>query len=49
MKDNHDNLSLVLSGGGAHAAYQVGFLRCLADCKSACNNDPFGGVIGVQY
>lgn len=31
MNDNHDNLSLVLSGGGAHAAYQVGFLRCLAD------------------
>ena len=31
MKDDHDDLSLVLSGGGAHAAYQVGFLRCLAD------------------
>lgn len=26
-----DDLALVLSGGGAHAAYQVGFLRCLAD------------------
>lgn len=26
-----NELSLVLSGGGAHAAYQVGFLRCLAD------------------
>ena len=25
-----DDLALVLSGGGAHAAYQVGFLRCLA-------------------
>lgn len=31
MKDEHENLSLVLGGGGAHAAYQVGFLRCLAD------------------
>lgn len=31
MKDDHDDLSLVLSGGGAHAAYQAGFLRCLAD------------------
>jgi NTE family protein len=31
MMDDHDNLSLVLSGGGAHAAYQVGFLRYLAD------------------
>jgi NTE family protein len=31
MKDNGDNLSLVLSGGGAHAAYQVGFLRSLAN------------------
>lgn len=27
----NDDLALVLSGGGAHAAYQVGFLRCLAD------------------
>ena len=26
----NDDLALVLSGGGAHAAYQVGFLRCLA-------------------
>jgi NTE family protein len=31
MKDDNDNLSLVLGGGGAHAAYQVGFLRYLAD------------------
>ncbi len=27
----NNDVSLVLSGGGAHAAYQVGFLRCLAD------------------
>jgi NTE family protein len=27
----NDDLALVLSGGGAHAAYQVGFLRCLAN------------------
>ncbi len=26
-----DNLALVLGGGGARAAYQVGFLRCLAE------------------
>ncbi len=25
-----DNIALVMSGGGARAAYQVGFLRCLA-------------------
>src|SRR5919197_446860 len=25
-----DELALVMSGGGARAAYQVGFLRCLA-------------------
>ena len=31
MKNYDDDLSLVLSGGGAHAAYQVGFLRSLAD------------------
>lgn len=26
----NDDLALVLGGGGAHTAYQVGFLRCLA-------------------
>jgi NTE family protein len=31
MIQANNELSLVLSGGGAHAAYQVGFLRCLAD------------------
>lgn len=31
MRDGRDDLALVLGGGGAHAAYQVGFLRCLAD------------------
>lgn len=31
MEEDNNNLSLVLGGGGAHAAYQVGFLRCLAD------------------
>ncbi len=31
MVNNDNELALVLSGGGAHAAYQVGFLRCLAD------------------
>ncbi|MDA8126457.1 MAG: patatin-like phospholipase family protein [Deltaproteobacteria bacterium] len=30
MNRDSDDLSLVLSGGGAHAAYQVGFLRYLA-------------------
>ena len=31
MIDVANDVSLVLSGGGVHAAYQVGFLRCLAD------------------
>ena len=30
MKGGRNSLALVLSGGGARAAYQVGFLRCLA-------------------
>jgi len=30
MKGHRNSLALVLSGGGARAAYQVGFLRCLA-------------------
>ena len=31
LSNNDNDLALVLSGGGAHAAYQVGFLRSLAD------------------
>ena len=31
MTKGSDDLALVLGGGGAHAAYQVGFLRCLAN------------------
>ncbi len=31
LSSNNNDLALVLSGGGAHAAYQVGFLRSLAD------------------
>jgi len=31
MTNGNDDLALVLGGGGAHAAYQVGFLRYLAD------------------
>ena len=31
MSSDNNELALVLSGGGAHAAYQVGFLRSLAD------------------
>ncbi len=30
MEFNHANSAMVLTGGGARAAYQVGFLRCLA-------------------
>jgi NTE family protein len=30
MADDENGLALVLSGGGARAAYQVGFLKCLA-------------------
>ncbi len=31
LSSENNDLALVLSGGGAHAAYQVGFLRSLAD------------------
>jgi NTE family protein len=31
MTNGNDDLALVLGGGGAHAAYQVGFLHSLAD------------------
>ena len=38
MINANNDVSLVLSGGGAHAAYQVGFLRCLAD---QCPQHPY--------
>ncbi|NKB36055.1 MAG: patatin [Gammaproteobacteria bacterium] len=31
MDRSENDLALVMSGGGARAAYQIGFLRCLAD------------------
>lgn len=44
--------ALLLSGGGARAAYQVGVLEALADLRRACHTqrppNPFGVLVGTS-
>jgi NTE family protein len=42
------NVGLVLSGGGARAAYQVGVLRALVEILGAPENTPFSIVTGLS-
>jgi len=44
MANHRINLTLVLTGGGALAAYQVGFLRCLARHRPDLQISVFTGV-----
>jgi NTE family protein len=45
---NNQHIGLVLPGGGARAAYQVGVLRAIADLLPARNPSPFGVVTGTS-
>jgi len=45
--DNHNN-GLVLSGGGARAAYQVGVLKAIADILPLEVKTPFGIICGTS-
>jgi NTE family protein len=45
---NHSKIGLVLPGGGARAAYQVGALRALADLLPARAVNPFPIVTGTS-
>ena len=42
------HIGLVLSGGGARAAYQVGVLRAIADILPADNPNPFDIICGTS-
>jgi NTE family protein len=45
---SHGKIGLVLPGGGARAAYQVGVLRAIADLLPARSNNPFPIVTGTS-
>ena len=44
----HSNTGLVLPGGGARAAYQVGVLKALADIHGNNPNNPFPILVGTS-
>ena len=48
MKETHLHSGLVLSGGGARAAYQVGVLKAIADIMPAGVHNPFGVISGTS-
>ena len=41
-------VGLIMSGGGARAAYQVGVLRAIADMLPARACNPFGIICGTR-
>ena len=45
---NHLFNALVLSGGGARAAYQVGVLKAVADIMPEASRNPFGIISGTS-
>ncbi|RLT97321.1 MAG: patatin-like phospholipase family protein, partial [Ketobacter sp.] len=44
----HLHSALVLSGGGARAAYQVGVLKAIADIMPESTRNPFGIISGTS-
>lgn len=44
----HLHSALVLSGGGARAAYQVGVLKAIADIMPEATRNPFGIICGTS-
>lgn len=44
----HQSTALILSGGGARAAYQVGVLRAISDLMAADCANPFGIICGTS-
>ncbi len=52
MPDKHDNsasqIGLILSGGGARAAYQVGVLRSVANILPRDTKNPFNVITGTS-
>jgi len=50
MNQNHDNLrtALVLPGGGARGAFQVGVLKAIAELMPRDSGNPFGIISGTS-
>lgn len=46
--ETHHHSALVLSGGGARAAYQVGVLKAIADIVPETTRNPFGIISGTS-
>ena len=46
--ETHLHSALVLSGGGARAAYQVGVLKAIADIMPESTRNPFGIISGTS-
>lgn len=47
-KDEPDKIGLILSGGGARAAYQVGVLKAIADTLPKHSPNPFPVICGTS-
>jgi len=47
-KDSSEKTALILSGGGARAAYQVGVLKAIADLSPKHNPNPFQIICGTS-
>ncbi|MDH5256659.1 MAG: patatin-like phospholipase family protein [Gammaproteobacteria bacterium] len=47
-KDEVDKIGLILSGGGARAAYQVGVLKAIADSLPKHSSNPFPIICGTS-
>jgi len=47
-KDGSEKTALILSGGGARAAYQVGVLKAIADLSPKHNPNPFQIICGTS-
>lgn len=48
MSNNNPKIGLLLTGGGARAAYQVGVLRAIAELLPDNSNNPFPVICGTS-
>ena len=48
MSTNRSKTALILSGGGARGAYQVGVLKAIAQLQPRGGHNPFGIVCGTS-
>ena len=47
-QDTTDKVGLILSGGGARAAYQIGVLRAIANILPRDTRNPFHVIAGTS-